>query len=218
MESVEIPKVRYQERLNALMAQPTQQSKPNVPLLPEELSALEQAIANSERWKINMTPEAMEEILTRLSNGEPLAQICRDKHLPSYSAVWDWGKKVPLIGEALARARDSGYDVIASKTREIARGLGESSKDVQRDRLIIETDLKLLASWDNARYGQRMKVDGTVNNTSTVAIQMTTQQLTGELMKLAEGHQLPPGVKLLDNGAVEIDGDYEPVEPPSTSK
>jgi hypothetical protein len=46
--------------------------------------------------------------------------------------------------------------VIAARTRETARGFGDSSGDVQRDKLIIETDLKLLAKWDPKRYGDRL--------------------------------------------------------------
>lgn len=56
----------------------------------------------------------------------------------------------------IARARQLGFDAIAERIQEIARGTSsESSGDVARDKLIVETDLKLLAKWDPRRYGDK---------------------------------------------------------------
>ncbi len=56
--------------------------------------------------------------------------------------------------------------MIASRLPKIARGQAEdldgstlSSGDVQRDKLIIDTDLKLLSKWDNKRYGDKTQVE-----------------------------------------------------------
>jgi hypothetical protein len=38
---------------------------------------------------------------------------------------------------------------------------GESTNDVQRDKLIIETDLKLLAKWNPKKYGDKVNVEAT---------------------------------------------------------
>lgn len=38
------------------------------------------------------TPEIADEICERLANGEPLAKICRDEHMPTRVAVHDWAK------------------------------------------------------------------------------------------------------------------------------
>lgn len=69
------------------------------------------------------------------------------------------------VSAAIARARILGHDAIAARTRQTARGKtadegGDSSGDVQRDKLIIETDLKLLAKWDPKRYGDLIKLSG----------------------------------------------------------
>jgi hypothetical protein len=37
-----------------------------------------------------------------------------------------------------------------------ARGKGDSTGEVQRDKLIVETDLKLLAKWSPKRYGDKV--------------------------------------------------------------
>ena len=96
------------------------------------------------------------EICERLSKGEPLAQICRDEGMPCPNTVRTWAREREPLAEAIARAREDGFDEIATRTRETARGRGDSSGDVQRDKLIIETDLKLLAKWDPKRYGDRI--------------------------------------------------------------
>ena len=93
----------------------------------------------------------------RLSKGEPLAEICRSNHMPARQKVYEWREKDEAIAGLIARARDEGYDAIAHRLRETARGNGESSKDVQRDKLIIETDLKLLSKWSPDKYGDKMQ-------------------------------------------------------------
>lgn len=103
------------------------------------------------------TDEIMDEICDRLSKGEPLTVICRDEHMPSDRTVRRWAE-VNKEGfmSAIAYAREIGHDAIAARARETARGKGESTADVQRDKLIIDTDLKLLSKWDPKRYGDKL--------------------------------------------------------------
>lgn len=107
------------------------------------------------------TADLAEEILLRLSTGEPLAVICRDAHMPCDDTVRDWGKRNEEFSRAYARARASGFDVIAWRARQTLRGKteehgGESTGDVQRDKAIADFDLKLLAKWDPKRYGDKI--------------------------------------------------------------
>lgn len=107
------------------------------------------------------TDELLKEICQRLSTGEPLTVICGDDHMPCDDTVRDWADadKSGKVAREIARARARGYDAIAKRARETARGKGDSTKDVQRDKLIVDTDLKLLAKWDPKRYGDRQQVD-----------------------------------------------------------
>lgn len=102
------------------------------------------------------SPELVDAICARLADGEPLAQIVRDEAMPGKTTVWDWEQAHPGVSERIARARLDGYDAIAAQARLTARGAGDSAGDVQRDKLIVDTDLKLLAKWDPRRYGDRM--------------------------------------------------------------
>lgn len=117
-------------------------------------------------------PEIVEEICNRLSEGETLEQICRSDHMPSSRAVYDWiDGKVAAVPESvstdIARARDIGFDVIAERTRPIARGLDGSTGDVQRDKLVIWTDLQLLSKWSK-KYADKQSVE--VNHKGTVGV------------------------------------------------
>jgi hypothetical protein len=105
------------------------------------------------------TPELLEEICDRLAKGEPLAAICRDDHMPSDRTVRNWMGRGDVSSD-IARAREVGFDAIAARLRETARGRGDSAQDVQRDKLIIETDLKLLSKWDPKRYGDKLAIGG----------------------------------------------------------
>lgn len=126
------------------------------------------------------TPALADEIVQRLSKGEPLAAICRDDHMPCPSVVWEWRAKDTAFSDAIARARDTGFDVIAARTRQTARGKteaagGDSSGDVQRDKLIIDTDLKLLAKWDPKRYGDKVQHVGGDDGDAPIAHSLTVK-------------------------------------------
>lgn len=111
------------------------------------------------------TPELGAQVIARLSQGVPLAVICRDPAFPfTRKTVNVWRKRFPDFEEACLHARDDGFDAIAWRTRATARGKGpeeggDSTGDVQRDKLIIEQDNKLLSKWDVRRYGDRLQTE-----------------------------------------------------------
>ncbi len=127
------------------------------------------------------TPAMMDAICERIAEGETLAQICRDQGMPAMSAVNNWRRENAAFDGNFARAREAGHDVIASRARETARGLGDSTSDVQRDKLIIDTDLKLLAKWDK-RYSDRVTVGGDPDS----PIAMTVQAIERHVIDAAE--------------------------------
>lgn len=111
------------------------------------------------------TPQVIERIIVGLSGGTPMAVICREDGMPDPSTVWRWTEADDDLAQRIARAREAGFDAIAERARLTARGKmeddgGDSSGDVQRDKLIIETDLKLLSKWDPKRYGEKVQHTG----------------------------------------------------------
>ena len=125
------------------------------------------------------TPELIDELCERLSKGEPMAQICRDDHMPAVPTINKWRLEDPDINSRVAQARDEGFDAIAQDCLNIAddngkdtritdKGVEVTDHDViQRAKLRVETRLKLLACWDPKRYGN--KVDLTSNGNSLPA-------------------------------------------------
>jgi len=110
------------------------------------------------------TAELAAEIIKRISNGETLAEICRGDHMPAVRTISDWKAANSVFDKDMREARIIGFDAIAERTRLTARGKttvdgGDSSGDVQRDKLIIETDIKLLAKWFPQRYGDKVQLE-----------------------------------------------------------
>lgn len=103
----------------------------------------------------------VEAICEGLARGVPLEEICRRDGMPSARSVHDWKRAEPDIAAPIAYAREVGADAIAQRLRLTARGKGpeeggDSTGDVARDKLICDTDLKLLAKWFPATYGDRV--------------------------------------------------------------
>ncbi len=136
------------------------------------------------------SPEITAEICERLSNGEPLRQICRDDHIPAWQTIYDWMYRDDELGEggvglsrAIARARELGYDALAEQCLIIAdtpqmgrktvyASSGDDKKEsvtVTEEEMLghrrnqIETRLKLLAKWDPKRFGDRVALTGADN-------------------------------------------------------
>lgn len=117
------------------------------------------------------TPEISQEICERLSKGEPLAQICRDEHMPSTSTISTWKANDSELSANIARAREDGYDAIAEECLRIAdatendtlnteHGERANTEWISRSKLRVETRLKLLAKWDPKRYGEKLAIGG----------------------------------------------------------
>jgi hypothetical protein len=119
------------------------------------------------------------EIVARLSKGETLADVARDLNI-GRTTVYDWQVERPEFAERIARARTFGFDAIAERTRATARGIGpeyggDGTGDVQRDKLIIETDLKLLAKWDPKRFGDKLAHVGGADGDAPIKSELTVR-------------------------------------------
>jgi hypothetical protein len=120
------------------------------------------------------TDAAAEEIVERLSNGEPLRQICRDEHMPPWRTVYGWIDADEQFSARIARAREIGEEAIfqdalriadtplmGEETEESENGLKIKRSDMLGHRkLQIDTRLKLLAKWNPRKYGEKLEVGG----------------------------------------------------------
>lgn len=115
------------------------------------------------------TPAIEREILERLSNGEPLAEICRSAKKFPHPTNWrEWCEKDEGLAIAYARAREAGEDAIAAETLAIIDeeprlyqtegGPRVDPGDVANRKLRAEHRLKLLAKWNPKRWGEKVDV------------------------------------------------------------
>lgn len=122
------------------------------------------------------TPALADEIVERLSDGEPLRQICRDDHMPSWRTVYEWMRQDEDFASRIARARDLGADAIAEEIVDIIDngtndwmekldkdqqpvGWQLNGEHVQRSKLRAEMRLKLLAKWRPSKYGDKTGIE-----------------------------------------------------------
>ncbi len=128
-------------------------------------------LAIATRFKnVEFSPEDREmvtvEIIARLRQGEAINAICQESHMPCDWTVRQWSDQDPQLATELARARERGYDQIAQDTLLIADGLKPVvtdkgltlQSDTQRDKLRVETRLRVLAKWDPKRYGEAVQM------------------------------------------------------------
>lgn len=120
------------------------------------------------------TEPIAQEICDRLSDGEPLRQICRDEKMPAWRTVYDWQTAHPAFATRIAHARELGEDAIAQecmliadtpllgiKTTSKATGMETVEADmIEHRRLQIDTRLKLLAKWNPRKWGDKLAVGG----------------------------------------------------------
>ena len=129
------------------------------------------------------TPELAAEICERLSNGEPLRQICRDDHMPAWQKIYEWMGRDEALSGAIARAREQGADAIAEEALEILdsppeyvltkQGEAVDSGYVTWQRNRAEMRLKLLAKWHPKKYGDRQIISGDKDNPLEVKADIT---------------------------------------------
>jgi hypothetical protein len=113
-------------------------------------------------------------ICERISSGETLRAICREKGMPAWRTVYDWLDADEEFATRFARAREIGFDAIAYETICIADTplegveyeIGDDGKTKEKRsdmlghrKLQIETRLKLLAKWSPQKYGERQHVE-----------------------------------------------------------
>lgn len=102
------------------------------------------------------TPELVDEIISRIANGEFLAVICREEGKPHRSTFMDWVEADPDLSRRYARARDDGEELILLSTVAIS---DDREDDPASRRVRVETRLKALAKFNPKRWGERQAVE-----------------------------------------------------------
>lgn len=113
---------------------------------------------------VKITPKIIEEVLSRIAQGETLASLCREFKFHPQSWV-DRMRADETLAIAYQHARDVGADAIAEEALRIVeeeptRVDGRIDGGfVAWQRARVDTRLKLLAKWNPKRYGDKQTVD-----------------------------------------------------------
>lgn len=126
------------------------------------------------------TQNIADEIVRRISEGEPLRQICRDEHIPNWQRVYEWMDQDAEFAGRIARARELGFDAIAAESlaiideppERVVTMQGDERAESRIDSAAVqwaknraEHRLKLLAKWSPKKYGDKLEHEhkGTLN-------------------------------------------------------
>ena len=101
------------------------------------------------------TDEKIDRVISAVSRGTPLAVVCREFDF-DVDIFGLWRKTDADLERRYRIARDLGFDAIAAEALMIADSGDKDAGSTQRDKLRVETRLKLLAKWDPKRYGDRI--------------------------------------------------------------
>lgn len=108
-------------------------------------------------------------ICERLAQGEPLAKICRDDTMPSYSCARRWESENAEFKALSARAKQDGTHYMADDSIGIAdANLPDDPEvarvEVQHRKLRIDTRLRLIGKWNRQDYGDKQLIGSDPEN------------------------------------------------------
>lgn len=148
-------------------------------------------------------------ILTRISEGENLTDICRDKDIPGVATIYKWLHANVGFADAYQAAREVQAEGLADKALRIAErthvlldnGMYVAA-DPQRDRLAVDTIKWAAAHLRPKVWGDKQFVE---HSGSLTLIDASEEDLVEELLALVISGRLP-----LPNGAQLVVDDPEP--------
>ncbi len=124
---------------------------------------------------IKWTVQLEQAILDWIASGKTLREFCRQEGMPSHDAVYDHQAASDEFKQRIARARETGEELLAQECLAIAdtpqRGnivikKPDGTVEVRTEdmlghrKLQIETRLKLLAKWNPRKWGDKVQVGG----------------------------------------------------------
>jgi len=107
------------------------------------------------------TPELIDSICERLAGGEPLKRICEDDGMPSFQTVWRWENEDEVFRDLSTRARRHGTHYLADDCLNISDEDVEDTVAIARNKLRVDTRLRLIGKWNRRDYGDKQEIDHT---------------------------------------------------------
>ena len=115
------------------------------------------------------------ELITRYANGETLAAICKDEHMPDRTTVIRWRSKYADFEAAYLRARDMSVDQQVEDTIDIA----DTDRDPQRARNRIAARQWRAAKLKPKEYGDKIELSVNERPSLKPAIEGAFERVSG---------------------------------------
>lgn len=137
--------------------------------------------------------EIVAEVCERLTKGQSLVTICGDPSMPSRWTISEWMRDSPEVASQIQAARELGEDHIAHDALLIADGrlpvTPDTPSDPQRDKLRVDTRMKLLAKFNPKRWGEGLQL----RHADADGGKLDTGPLVSELLGLMTAHNAKSG-------------------------
>lgn len=126
--------------------------------------------------KSTFTQKIADQICDRITDGESLRAICRDKDMPATSTVCKWLAENPAFSEQYARAREAQADAIFDDILDIAdnakndwmeregdggAGWQLNGEHIQRSRIRIDARKWMAGKLAPKKYGEKQTLEHT---------------------------------------------------------
>jgi len=118
--------------------------------------------------------DVIEELLTRISKGEPLTRLCEDPRMPGRATVYDWLDADEAFAGRFRGARARGVHALAEDCLEIADEPTKDAVEVANKRVRIDTRLRLAGKWLPSIYGDKVALTGGDPSQGDKPLQMET--------------------------------------------
>ena len=113
------------------------------------------------------TPEVMDEIVKRISDGESMRSVCRDKRMPSIDAVMNWQRDDPDFAYRCARARELQAEVMDEKILSVAERVENGEMDPHAARVVLSAYQWRAAKLAPKKYGEKIETTHQVGESIT---------------------------------------------------
>jgi hypothetical protein len=113
------------------------------------------------------SPEVMDEIVHRISEGESLRAVCRDKRMPSIWTVMDWQRDDAEFANRCARARELQAEVMDEKILSVADRVETGEMDPNSARVVLSAYQWRAAKLAPKKYGEKIETTHQVGESIT---------------------------------------------------
>lgn len=143
------------------------------------------------------TQEIADEIIWRITHGEPLVKICRDEHMPHVATIYRWLSQFNDFCDMYTKAKEDQADTLAEQIQDIADQMPLETTDKDGNtkfdsayinwmRLRIDARKWTASKLKPRKYGDRVALAGDEDNPLKVEATVEAKGLFDTLLQNME--------------------------------